>query len=453
MPPTPASHDPQTPRPPLRARILGIDIARGLALFGMMATHVLPRMDETGDLTAVALLQGRASALFAILAGFSIILSTRSALAHTGGRGWAAASAGLVIRGALIALIGFALGELPSGIATILVNYGVLFVIAPLFLRLPTWLLGVSAWAWFLATPQLSHAIRSSVDSGFADSGLTVPAFSNMHMADTWVGLFLTGYYPLLQWVGYILLGMWLARIDWSDLHRRITLLIAGGALTTLALSASALLMNMRGRWELDSLYGEESVTGVHTYVDRVIMLGAYGVTPADSPWWLVTAGPHSGTTFDLVQTAGVAMAVLALCLLLGPLLDRGPALVHAWLSRPGSMPLSMYTLHICLLALGEMTALRTVPWLDTQTEWFWVNVVAVIVAGLVWTGLVSRRGPLEAVLTAAVRAVQRSVLGDGLDPSGGQTPADDRSPPDCQNPPDGARVSGPRRPQPPPSA
>lgn len=99
------------------------------------------------------------------------------------------------------------------------------------------------------------------------------------------------------------------------------------------------------------------------------------------------------------------------------------------------------------------MTALRTVPWLDTQTEWFWVNVVAVIVAGLVWTGLVSRRGPLEAVLTAAVRAVQRSVLGDGLDPSGGQTPADDRSPPDCQNPPDGARVSGPRRPQPPPSA
>lgn len=265
MPPTPASHDPQTPRPPLRARILGIDIARGVALFGMMATHVLPRMDETGDLTAVALLQGRASALFAILAGFSIILSTRSALAHTGGRGCAAASAGLVIRGALIALIGFALGELPSGIAIILVNYGVLFVIAPLFLRLPTWLLGVSAWAWFLVTPQLSHAIRSSVDSGFADSGLTVPAFSNMHMADTWVGLFLTGYYPLLQWVGYILLGMWLARIDWSDLHRRITLLIAGGALTTLALSASALLMNMRGRWELDSLYGEESVGSTHT--------------------------------------------------------------------------------------------------------------------------------------------------------------------------------------------
>lgn len=422
------------PRPPLRSRILGIDLARGLALFGMMATHVLPRMDETGDLTAVALLQGRASALFAILAGFSIILSTRSALVRTGGRGWAAASSGLVIRGALIALIGFALGELPSGIAVILVNYGVLFLIAPLFLRFPTWLLGVSAWVWFLVTPQLSHAIRSGSDSGLADTGLLVPAFSNMHLADTWIGLFLTGYYPLLQWVGYILLGMWLARIDWSDLHRRITLLITGGALTTLALSASALLMNIRGRWELESLYGEETVTDVHTYVDRVVLLGAYGVTPADSPWWLVTAGPHSGTTFDLVQTSGVAMAMIALCLLVGPLLDRGPAVIHAWVSRPGSTPLSMYTLHICLLALGEMTALRTVPGLETQTEWFWVNVLAVIVAALVWTALVSRRGPLEAVLSAAVRTAQRSI------------PTDERTAVD------GPPVSGPSPPQPPPS-
>ncbi len=424
---TPAPSVPHTPRPPSGVRILGIDLARGLALFGMMATHVLPRMDEAGDLTAVALLQGRASALFAVLAGFSIILSTRSALAHTSGRGWAAASVGLVIRGALIAFIGFALGELPSGIAVILVNYGVLFLIAPLFLRFPTWLLGVSAWVWFLVTPQLSHALRAG--SALADAELVVPAFSNMHVADTWIGLLLTGYYPLLQWVGYILLGMWLARIDWSDLHRRITLLIAGSALTTLALAASSLLMNVRARWELESLYGEESVTDVHTYVDRVVMLGAYGVTPADSPWWLVTAGPHSGTTFDLVQTSGAAMAVLALCLLVGPLLARGPVFAHTWLSRPGSTPLSMYSLHICILAIGEMTALRTVPGLDTQTEWFWVNVALVIVAALLWTVFVSRRGPLESVLSAPVRAAQRAILDDGGAPVDGSPVSDPRSP------------------------
>jgi len=409
---TPASSDPHSPARPARTRILGVDLARGLALFGMMATHILPRMDETGDLTAVALLQGRASALFAVLAGFSIVLSTRSALDVPGGRGWAAASAGLAVRGLLIALIGFALGDLPSGIAVILVNYGALFLIAPLFLRFPTWLLGLGAWVWFLVTPQLSHVLRSG--SAVADADLVVPAFSALQLPDMWIGLLLTGYYPLLQWVGYILLGMWLARVDWSDLHRRITLLIGGAALTTLALAASTLLMNLRGRWELESLYGEQHVTDAHTYVDRVVMLGAYGVTPADSPWWLVTAGPHAGTTFDLVQTSGAAMAVLALCLLIGPLLDRGPSAVHAWLSRPGSTPLSMYTLHICVLATGQMSSLPTLPGLTMQTQWFWVNIAVVIAAALVWTVLVSRRGPLESLLSAAVRAVQRPLLTGG---------------------------------------
>ena len=77
-----------------------------------------------------------------------------------------------MIRGALIALIGFALGELPSGIAIILVELRrAVRGEEPLFLRLPTWLLGVSTWAWFLVTPQLSHAIRSSVDSSFRQFG------------------------------------------------------------------------------------------------------------------------------------------------------------------------------------------------------------------------------------------------------------------------------------------
>lgn len=414
-----------TPRGTARSRILGIDLARGIALFGMMATHILPRMDDAGDLTAVALFQGRASALFAVLAGFSIILSTRAALAHPGVRGWAAAAVGLVVRGILIALVGFTLGELPSGIAVILVNYGALFLIAPLFLRFPTWLLGATAWAWFLVTPQLSHVVRSL--PVFADADLFVPAFSNAHVPDTWIGLVLTGYYPLLQWVGYILLGMWLARIDWTDLNRRIALLLAGAAATTLALAASALLMNVRGRWELESLYGEATVTDVPTYVDRVIMLGAYGVTPADSAWWLVTAGPHSGTSFDLVQTSGVAMAVIALCLLVGPLLDRGPAFLHAWLSRPGSTPLSMYSLHICILAIAAVSpTMPTLPGVGWHLQWFAVNLALVIVAALLWTGLVSRRGPLETGVSVIVRAAQRLVVGPVAGSAAGRVVATD---------------------------
>lgn len=396
-------------------RVLGIDLARGLALFGMMATHILPRIDEAGALTIVGHLQGRASALFAVLAGISIILSTRSVLRVPGARAWAAAAAGLVVRGALIAVIGLFLGELPSGIAIILVNYGALFVLAPLFLRFPTWLLGATAWGWFLLTPLVSHALRTG-QAGDAD--LVMPAFTSLAVPDMWIGLLLTGYYPLLQWLGYIVLGMWLARLDWSDVRSRIALLLGGIAAAVLALSASALLMNLRGRWELESLYGQQWDSGP-TFVDEVLLLGAYGVTLADSPWWLVVAAPHSGTPVDLVQTAGVAMAVIALCLLVGPVLARGSVWLHAWLSRPGSTPLSMYTLHICVLAaVQEVPDLLPLPGVGTLTQWFLLNIAIIIVAAVLWTSLVSRRGPFEAVMTTAVRAVQRPLLRDPRTPA-----------------------------------
>lgn len=391
------------------ARVLGIDLARGLALFGMMATHILPRIDESGALTLVGHLQGRASALFAILAGVSIILSTRSVLARPGARAWSAAATGLAVRGAFIALIGLFLGELPSGIAVILVNYGALFLLAPLFLRFPTWLLGVTAWAWFLVTPLVSHALRSGP---LGDGDLVMPAFSSLLVPDMWTGLVLTGYYPLLQWLGYIVLGMWLGRIDWTDAGRRVSLLLVGAAAAILSLSASSLLMNMRGRWELESLYGQQWDTGI-TFVDEILLLGSYGVAPTDSLWWLVVAAPHSGTPFDLVQTAGVAMAVIALCLLIGSLLDRGPVWTHAWLSRPGSTPLTLYTLHICVLAAAEgLPAMPAFDGFSWAAQWFTANIALMIVVALLWTALVSRRGPLESILTVLVRAVQQAVLG-----------------------------------------
>jgi uncharacterized membrane protein len=52
------------------SRLLGVDAARGLALFGMMSVHVLPATDPDGTVsTAFRISSGRASALFALLAG------------------------------------------------------------------------------------------------------------------------------------------------------------------------------------------------------------------------------------------------------------------------------------------------------------------------------------------------------------------------------------------------
>ena len=58
-------------------RLIGLDVARGIALLAMMVTHIFALGDEAGMPTWAAVFAGRASALFAVLAGCSLVLSTQ----------------------------------------------------------------------------------------------------------------------------------------------------------------------------------------------------------------------------------------------------------------------------------------------------------------------------------------------------------------------------------------
>src|SRR4051812_31274025 len=102
------------------ARLVGIDVARCLALLGMVAAHLLDDRTPDGHLTLTSqLVDGRASALFAVLAGVSLALMSGRTTPLTG-RPLGQATARLAVRALLIALLGLALGELESGLAVIL---------------------------------------------------------------------------------------------------------------------------------------------------------------------------------------------------------------------------------------------------------------------------------------------------------------------------------------------
>ena len=84
------------------ARVVGVDIARCLALFGMMATHILP--SSTWPPGAFVpwhqqVAGGRAAALFAVLAGVSLALVTGREHRFTGRR-LTAARVGIALRAA-----------------------------------------------------------------------------------------------------------------------------------------------------------------------------------------------------------------------------------------------------------------------------------------------------------------------------------------------------------------
>ena len=366
-------------------RLVGVDTSRGVALVGMIITHIMPLVVE-GTLTFAAFFAGRASALFAVLAGISLVLSTRGIVRTPGIRSWLLASLTIYIRAVCIGVLGLFLGSLDHTLAIILVYYAGMFLVAPAFLRLPAAVLASLALGWMVLAPILSHVIRHSfsLERYFLDGSFGDLASPTLFLQE----LIVTGYYPVLPWMSYILVGMCLAKLPWRRATRRTAILVAGAGITFACISRliSMFLLDAGGRSALyeslqlfpltDSLVTPDMAQHyVYGGLPFALNISSYGVTPSHSWWWLVIAGPHSATPFDLLHTAGIACTVIALCMLFCRVhLGQSLALIFA---LPGAMPLSVYTGHVVLLATTQsfltsapvaltihLAAVFTGPWL-----------------------------------------------------------------------------------------
>lgn len=328
-------------------RLVGLDVARFLALFGMVTTHMLAERTPTGDLSLGHLIaSGRASALFAVLAGVSLALLSGGRRPVTGGR-WLRVALGVLVRAALIAGVGLWLGGLDSGIAVILTYYGVLFCLGLPFLPLRARPLVLLAAFWTVAAPVLSHLLRPELpERRFAS-----PTFGQL--SEPWLLLSeitFTGYYPVVPWLSYLLIGMALGRMDLRSPRLLATLAAVGGVLTVVT--------PLLSRWATSLPPVSEALraptgSGQQEFWQR-IEGGLYGTTPTGGAWeWLLVGVPHSGTPVDLAATIGSALLVLGLCLLGVLGLARVRAVGAAELVRvlfgAGTMTLSLYTLHVVM--------------------------------------------------------------------------------------------------------
>ena len=135
------------------SRVRGVDLARGLAVLGMLAAHllVIERFDPTRPGTWVDVVNGRSSILFATLAGVSIaLLSAEPGSSGTRpqrGRALSLTRRRLIVRAVLIWLLGVALVATGVPVYVILPAYALLFLLgaAVLTLRAQTlWIVAAS---------------------------------------------------------------------------------------------------------------------------------------------------------------------------------------------------------------------------------------------------------------------------------------------------------------------
>ena len=386
---------------PAPGRLRGIDAARGLALLGMMATHLLPTFESNADLTPTWIgltLSGRAAALFAVLAGVGLALSTGKHRPLDGPE-LSAARRGVALRALVIAAVGLTLGGLEVNLAIILVHYAALFLCVLPFLGMG--LKRLCAWAggWILASPMLAYLLRPWLLA--ANPPLELghnPAWEDLSTPTRLLAdLFFTGYYPVFQWLSYVLVGLVIGRLMLAKPLVPVVLLVVGSAVAFAAKTLGVAAMeSWGGRAALEEILDSPGYP-----LDSVLQVNLTGIRQEGSWWWLASAAPHSGTTLDLLHTSAVAAAVIGVCLLLGRLAEWVDLDLLLPLRGAGAMTLTLYTVHVWVVS-GFY--LKPLPAGWTEDGMYFVQAATAIVVGMV-VAFLKWRGPLEWLGHAANQA------------------------------------------------
>ena len=362
-----------------------------------MGIHILPAYDsETFEPTLQwTLFSGKAAALFVLLAGISLAFSSGGRNVHQG-RDMVATRVGLLVRALLITTIGLLIGAVmpsPAPAFSILVYYGMFFLLAIPFLGLkPRTLLACSA-AFAVFAPFLMQGLRDELPG----VGAYNPTFTDL-ISDPWTlftQLLLTGTYPALPYMTFICAGLAIGKLDLSDAFLQSRLLIGGAVLGLLAWVSSWFFLFPLGGYlqlmENTPWLGEE-------LIDEVIVWGPDPTLPTTTWWWLTIAGPHTNTPFGLLLSLGVGMAVLGLFLLVS-------RKIETWLlplTAMGSMTLTLYSAHLLALSL-ELHY-------DDPEPWFLAHLIVAALFAVIWRKFLGQ-GPLERLTTKAVRITRQRVL------------------------------------------
>ncbi|MGO2141558.1 MAG: heparan-alpha-glucosaminide N-acetyltransferase domain-containing protein [Leucobacter sp.] len=417
-----ATGEERTKARPSRVRYVGVDIARLLAVAGMMAAHLVatnamnptvsPFEQGAGEL-ATTLTTGIAAPLFAVLGGLSAVFASRRALAagRTG-----AAIGGVALRGAILILLGLALGYVVSPIVVVLVYYGVAMILAAPFVAARSWFVGLVALVVGVAGGPLNALLRQSLEV-VEEAGS--PSYLSLveQPIETLRGVLVTGAYPAITWVVYLLVGMLVARALISATSRKrlgkAALSIAG---IGVAVATAATLVS---NWALANLamLGASVPEGLSPAQFATFLSGQqFGAPSSPDVWAQLIAAPHSGTPLDIARTVGIALAVIGLLVFMFDAAGTRTSRVTEVFRAAGAAPLTIYTLHIVVTGLlyaplmnnPEAVLAAGMPWWVSGVAAWGVQFAGVIVLGIILSAT-GKRGPLEALTSGIVRGLTKA--------------------------------------------
>lgn len=353
---------------PLTQRITALDYARAWAIFGMIIVNYKLAMLAENDgpvwLRAAAnLFEGRASALFVVLAGFGISLMTAKAI-NSSNKDVIRQTRNTLYRRAVFLFIS-GLFLLIMGWSADILHYYAVFMLAASMLITVSDKLILCLSAVILFTSQL-WLILFDYSRGWDN---TFHEYTDLWTIQGFArNLIFNGFHPIFPWICFFLIGMWLGRKRWLYSEKRQKVLIYSLSLTVFFEGLSYFLI----KWTSPIL-------------------------DTDSANYLFTTKPMPPTMLYVLSAASLAVAFITFCFYLVEKLESlylTKALIHT-----GQLSLTHYIGHV-LLGLGILEA---VGYLENGSLIFAIAYgcgyfVFAIVFSSIWRKKI-KRGPLELLM------------------------------------------------------
>lgn len=353
------------PRSATRSRVDGVDTARGLALIGMFIAHAAPVAATLEGAELLAIADERPRLLFALTAGLALGFISGGTRPIPAARGFAGGPARgrlrlqISIRAVILIALGLIITATVAPLVFIILDvYGVAFLVMLPLLFLPRRVaLGVGIVGLAIA-PGL--AVVLSREQWVADARL-----ARVNLPVDW---FISGAYPVIEWVPVMLIGIALARYGMTRPSVVAWTALLGTAAAVAFLPAGVALLHLGAAQQRDPSIAANSITSF-AVGESLQALGNVGVSA------LVVAAMVTLTALARESVRRVASALLS------PI------------TAMGAMPFTIYTVH--LLVLGAAIRVEN----GFKTDDSWPLTIGLIVGSMAFAWCWRRyigRGPLE---------------------------------------------------------
>ncbi len=351
-------------------RIIGLDFARALAMFGMLLVNFMVITGAEGNgppflITFMSIFEGRASALFVILAGTGITLMTRSAVASNEQIKISSSRKTIWKRSLFLFILGLLLYVM-EWTGDILHYYGVYLFVAAFLITVRKKVLLLLSIIILLIAQSLQLTFNT-----FEGWGGPTPF---INYVDFWTikgflrNLFFNGYHPIFPWFSFFLIGMIIGRLDLHNKKIRERLLLLGITITILTELLSKGLTHF-----FIPYIGKEAAT------------------------FLFNTGPILPNILYILSATGSAIAILIMCL------NIAEKYTNSWfvtsIVQTGQLTLTHYVSHVfigigTLILLNRMEHQSLLFVLLFATAFF----IFSILISVLWRKKFSR-GPIEWIM------------------------------------------------------